>query len=786
MNGETLSAVPRVSGSLLIWLGGADGRLWVAAGVAALILLTVLYRAERRLVPRGIGLTLLGLRLAAALALISALFEPAARRTHNETVRGRIILGVDRSDSMETADTPNGATRREIVRRLLEQDWLKSLIQQGDLEALAFARETTPGTIASMTQAAPDDPARLITDWTGVLDHALIDRQGQPVTAVILLTDGLQNSANAEAAEHTLGRLKTRGIPVHAVWIGATSPPRDVAIAAVRAPETVERGQSARIEATIKLDGLPAGTEVPVVLERPGAPPLRQVVRAPADRTRPTAAFSLPFETQGVSNLTLVVGPVPGDARADNDRQPLRVVVTDDQVIVLLVSGEAGWDFQYLRNALRRDPHVKLEAIVLRQPRGPDSAGSTYPSAWPTGPETMKDPLESVDAIIIGDLDPTDLSAEAWQHIERHVGTGGASLILTAGPRGWPALAEQATLAKLLPLRAVRPVPVDAQAIDPKRPALPAGIRIEPDPAALGGTWPMLQLSTDPDHGAGIWAELPGLPWMLAGTIKPTATALAFAVPDSTATVIAAMPYGLGKVLWIGTDGTWRWRFRAGDAVHHRFWGQVAAWAARDKLSAGNRSVQFGAVPPRVPEGAPVVIRARFDETVAPPPPLVVAQVLPNAKAESAERDPPIPVPVAVIALQPRGDPPGVLEGSVPTLPPGSYRVRLDVPQLANDQLDNADAATKPTAPLEVIPRASTERIELTANPDAIRRLANATGGRVFTPDDIDALPATLKTRTIVRAKIETTRLWDRPEALIAFVAILTIEWLLKKRAGLP
>ena len=35
-----------------------------------------------------------------------------------------------------------------------------------------------------------------------------------------------------------------------------------------------------------------------------------------------------------------------------------------------------------------------------------------------------------------------------------------------------------------------------------------------------------------------------------------------------------------GKVLFVGLDSTWRWRYKAGDTYHHRFWGQlVTDWA---------------------------------------------------------------------------------------------------------------------------------------------------------------------------------------------------------------
>ena len=98
------------------------------------MLLLVLSRYELRLVSRRAGLTLLGTRLLAMLVLVAALFEPIAERRYDEKIRGRVVLGVDLSESMATADPVSPAedtrsspsepaptiSRREVARRLLE------------------------------------------------------------------------------------------------------------------------------------------------------------------------------------------------------------------------------------------------------------------------------------------------------------------------------------------------------------------------------------------------------------------------------------------------------------------------------------------------------------------------------------------------------------------------------------------------------------------------------------------------------------------------------------------
>jgi hypothetical protein len=293
----------------------------------------------------------------------------------------------------------------------------------------------------------------------------------------------------------------------------------------------------------------------------------------------------------------------------------------------------------------------------------------------------------------------------------------------------------------------------------------------------------MLQLAAAPDLARSIWDELPRLPWVLAGRPKPAATVLATVAgpggDDVGSAVIAAQPYGLGKVLWIGTDGTWRWRFRVGDAYHHRFWGQTVRWAASGKLAAGNRLVRFGPDRPRVAEGDTVRLEARFADEA----PLVGPDLLVAARVFKAQAKPTNEQAVAVVPLRAVIDQPRAFEGNLPPLSEGAYVVRLDVPQLA-DAL-RAEGAP-PEAALEVAPRETSERVELAAAREPLDHLASITGGAVCPDAEADSLLKHLQGRTVVRARTIETSLWDRPYAMGLFFALLTIEWLARKKVGLP
>ena len=66
-----------------------------------------------------------------------------------------------------------------------------------------------------------------------------------------------------------------------------------------------------------------------------------------------------------------------------------------------------------------------------------------------------------------------------------------------------------------------------------------------------------------------------------------------------------------------------------------------------------------------------------------------------------------------------------------------------------------------------------------------LRRLAEATGGRFYTPETVGALPDDLRyTRSGVTV-LERKEVWDMPVILLALVALLTAEWFARRARGL-
>ncbi len=238
-------------GRRLVLAGYRLGVFWIVAGLIALVLMWMLNRAERRLISRRAGLFLLTLRLAAALSLVLALFEPIAARVYRETVRGRVIVAVDISQSMETTDpgrppdearqlaetlklSPGEAagtlTRRDVVRRLIETKDapIARLAADHAIDAVAFARTTAPASLAALSDSLKNpgkaDASSRVTDWQPALAEALRSAESDaPVLGIVLATDGRQNAAGD--SKTVIDRLAARGVPVFPILVGSTIPP---------------------------------------------------------------------------------------------------------------------------------------------------------------------------------------------------------------------------------------------------------------------------------------------------------------------------------------------------------------------------------------------------------------------------------------------------------------------------------------------------------------------------------------------------------------------------------
>jgi hypothetical protein len=699
-------------------------------------------------------------------------------------------------------------TRLEILEKILAPDGLDLLRRlQKDHQVQVIGFDQTAWEIKGKSGPFAVDPDKL-TDLGQPLARALeVAGQGKgKLLGVLLLTDGRHNTGpdpEAKAAE-----CKVRHVPVYPVALGGKKPPPDIAVVKVTAPTNLLQKTPAQLSADIRVTNIPAG-DIRVELYQAGeAKPKEQILKHTGGTKKTyTVEFPLQADKVGTHQLTVKVKPVSPKVKEiteQNNSQTIAVRVVEDKAKVLLVDGEARWEFYYLANALIRDEAIKLEQVLFVQPNigaVPKSqlkeAGhpATQLPAWDKDSK-QPDPLFQYQCILLGDVAPEYLPTADRERLARFVADGGGTLMVLAGKQAMPlAYVETPSignqpdpLAKLLPVQ-------NLHLIKPKD-----GFGLTLTPA--GDQAPYLALEETPAESLKTWSKLPRHHWGLIGRAKPGATVLAYVKDEQTGlppladkkadpqrdnAALVIQNYGLGRVMFLGLDSTWRWRYRKGDFYHHRFWGQLILWAASDQLlPAGNKYVRYGTKQPVYKGAEDVNILVRLEEAAPTPPAQAKVQARVILTPDKGDEQ-----TVAVVPLT--ADAGGRLfKGVAKDLPAGKFRIEVDIPELA-DQLKVApDGKAPAAATFVVLPTESIEQSQLAVDWSLLNSLARVSGAgpEALTPDQLDALLDRLKGQVTAHEQGEERRPWqDEPLTwyfLGAFLCLLTVEWVIRKFAALP
>jgi hypothetical protein len=239
----------------------------------------------------------------------------------------------------------------------------------------------------------------------------------------------------------------------------------------------------------------------------------------------------------------------------------------------------------------------------------------------------------------------------------------------------------------------------------------------------------------------------------------------------------------MGQVLFIGTDQSWRLRYRTGDTYHHKFWGQVLRWATAGKLPAGTDLVKIGTDRSRYAPHTRVQARAKIVKSDLSP-------FISDEVAVSVTSDGKL---VLRKKLQYEHNSAGMYSADIGELPSGTYQVELDCPSIPTPA--GAQAPQLPPsgpAPAERIatefsvdPSTPAEQIELAADSGLVGRIASLTGGCVVEPSAAREALASLRADTFVKHEPREFLIWDSWPLLALIILLATCEWLLRKKAGL-
>ena len=286
---------------------------------------------------------------------------------------------------------------------------------------------------------------------------------------------------------------------------------------------------------------------------------------------------------------------------------------------------------------------------------------------------------------------------------------------------------------------------------------------------AAGEALPALDLTFETTPNAAVWRSLPPSHWVAPIRALPgTETLAEFVVGNETIPALVLRRFGSGRVMYASFDEMWRWRHKKGDRHHRRFWHQLCVWMTEDPFAVHDKrvSVDAGAIIYHPGESAQIRARIRDEKGKALMQANASALLLRNGKL------------LATLPLVTGETAGGVFKARTSALEKGKYEVRITVKGIPEKDI-------KVKAQFIVEARESGELTDLTCNEALLQQMASNTKGRFFREENVDEIAGYIEPLSRGKVVEKDTLLWQSYWWFAAVVLLLTLEWILRKRAGL-
>ena len=620
------------------------------------------------------------------------------------------------------------------------------------------------------------------TDIWQALRESLDD--ASRLSSVVLISDGQHNGT--EDPIEIASKAASLGIPIYVIGVGDPNPPKNLAVNEVYVRQNAYPDEPFEIEAILQTsqvgdEGMPPNIDVRLVQQRidsgtgkPGAPQAikSKSVEVPANGGRIRVDFDHTLNQPGKYVYTVQVDALENETETeDNSLVSSEMEVVDEKVRVLLISGLPSWDYQQVQRLLQRDQTISLSCWLQSMDESRPQEGNIAISRLPR----TRQELAEYNVVILMDPNAEEFDADWMENLKEFCKTKAGGVLFMAGPQF---TSEFVTMNRLKTIRDMLPVRFgDIEFID----------TVEILTSAKGGgkagkmllvnhnmDHPVMSFRADPAETQKIWSLMPGIFWSFpTKKAKPTARVMLERGDQSSADgnqpLMVAGRYGAGSVLYMGFQGTWRWRPLGVQAQYFdRFWIQVVRYLVETRSLQGSRRGFIDAEKTEFELGDRVVLVGRvLDEEFRPSmKPIHKATIrADDGRSQTVE-----------MKLLPNQE--GRYEGTFVAQRIGNYQATIDLGTSEEKLID-------PIAFRVVPPTAESGAYWL--NEKLLADIATQSGGQYFTLAQLDKVATSLPA-IVTRAEFNSPPepLWDGNSILrwLMFglpVVLLTIEWILRK-----
>jgi uncharacterized membrane protein len=733
---------------------GSYVALFVAVAAAAVAVLTYRTAAER-VKPRD-RMILAGLRVALIALIAVCLFRPVL--AVKAAVEQQNFVGVllDDSRSMKIADH-DGNPRAGLVRQEFgspERGLIKTLSDRFMVRTFRFS------TAASRVDAEDDLTFSGAQTRLGVaLDGARQELAGLPLAGLVVVTDG------ADTAEDALGKsllgLRSQGVPVFTIGVGRETLSRDIQIGRVSTPRFALKGTTLMIDVLISQTGF-SGQTVTLDVEDDGRIVGSQQVKLPDDGSAATARVRFSVADAGPRVFRFRVAPQEGELVVENNTREAMIDVRDRREKILYFQGEPRHDVGFLLRAVANDPNLQVVLLQRTADNKFYRRNIDNPDELTAGFPKTREELFSYRGVILGSIEAGAFTGDQLQMLAEFVDRRGGGLMMLGGARSFSEGGYAGTaVGDVLPL-----------VLDPGQ-RNPQLARLMVKPTRAGSAHGVTQIAENEAASAQKWEFLSTLEPRVttlngAIAIKPAATVLLTGTDEARGErpVLAYQRYGRGKAFAFTLQDSWLWQMHAAisveDMTHEFLWRQLLR-----ALVDGVPDVVEPQLTDRVEPGEPITLRADIvDKGFLE---LNDASVMAHVTRPDGS--------VVDVPMQWSGERSGEYIATVPTVGEGSYEARIEASR-GGDVLGTSLANVR-AAPGDA------EYFDATMHATTLRRIADETGGRFYTPETMQGLAEDLRYTGRGVTTVEERELWHLPIVFILLIGLLSAEWAYRRSVGL-
>ena len=729
-------------GSVWPWLLG------IVAGAALLFAVyhSIFLRTEHRLT-----WVLLGLRGVGILALLLALARPVWTEDSSVVDPGRLAVVLDDSRSMSLAHS-GGKSRYEWAREAVER--LTRQVEEGEGAEVRVELFGMDGKPIDGEPAA--EPTGQVTDLVRAVGKVESRLRSRELIGMVLVTDGMDNSGRDSVLQ-----LADSDTPIHA--IGFPSDPSsaefDLALRKPQAPEQVLVNNSVTVRVPVVRAAGPPDRRVAITVTLSSdQPEAEQQVVLEAGANQVEAVLTFEPTVAGRFVYRVEAKADGGEGVVENNVEQFALQVNAEAIGVLYLEGFLRYEYTFLRKRLDDDPDINLVTVVrTANPRRPNPEASKV--------LLTKTQLETVDLVILGDMEFDFLGEAEYEALTEWAGGEGHAILVLGGYRSFgPNGFVRTPLADVLPVEFVTQEEAD-QANEP----------FTMDLTSVGQAHPIFQVRSDRVQNKALWdraAQLAGC--SLVKRAKPGADVLATnpitSVDGKPAVVVAVQNFGQGKSMVVTTDTTWRWSRVArlkgqGDVLYARFWSQAVRWLTGRGLNDEQAPLVVTTDRPGYGHGEAVRVRVVSRDAAASEGQGLVATI---TNSGGRERN---------VPLRPAADGSG---DQVATVYPDGIGRHVIV---ARSTLDGKTVANSNVELL--VHGADMEIADTRTNPQVLRQITDERGAGFYVDiNEADTLGKRLqpdrRERTITRAR-DAREYWNSPFLFCFFLVAVTGEWWLRR-----